>query len=648
MGRRPVMLPRRRSRALVATVVLAVAIWAPIDPAQASAQQHDPQGWRDRLIGEFSAAISGPDAPEGICLTLYLNDELVYDADGGEGFVPASILKVATAAVALELMGPDATYTTEVAVSADALAGVQGGVLNGDLYLIGGGDPTLSTQAYADTFSRPRPYTDVADLADTVMASLRSHGIRVVNGAVVGDESRYPDAERDYVSEYLSGQRIWKPSFTGTNLAGPLSALMINDGYHPHRGSRRGHVRPSDPARAAASLFDDLLEARGMVIRRYPRSAEAPEAARRASLGTLASVPMSRIVTRMLAHSDNTTSEMVLKEIGHRTEGSTRAAAAEGAARVLTEMLGDEARSVRFVDGSGLSIHNRMSCRSVAKLLTRAGPGSPLVQALAIAGETGTLRNCAPRTAAGAAANAVRAKSGFLNDTDTLAGVTVASNGDVVTFAMIAHGHLLILNGTCNSLRRALIDAAAGYTYGPGRAAAVFDDMADGVHAPAVQELVMAGIALACDSGGRRFCPWQPIPRSEVAWYLAMRLNLPEAPGQERFADVSADSVYAASIAALAHAGITRGCKSGGRFCPDRSLTRAEAATLFRRAFDLPPAPGLDRFVDVSADSVHAASIAALAHAGITRGCKSGGRFCPDRAVTRAEFATLLSRALRR
>ena len=541
------MLPRRPSRALVAVVVLAVAFWAPVDPTRAAAQQHDSQAWRDRLIGEFSAAVSGPDAPEGICLTLYHNDEVVYDADGGEGFVPASILKVATAAVALELMGPDATYTTEVAVSAAALAGVQDGVLNGDLYLIGGGDPTLSTRSYADTFSRARPYTDVAELADKVMASLRSHGIRVVNGSVVGDESRYPDAERDYVSEYLSGQRIWKPSFASTNLAGPLSALMINDGYHPHSGSRRGHVRPSDPARAAASLFDDLLEARGMVIRRYPRSAEAPEAARRASLGTLASVPMSRIVTRMLTHSDNTTSEMVLKEIGYRTEGSARATAAEGATKVLTEMLGDDARSVRFVDGSGLSIHNRMSCRAVAKLLNRAGPESPLVQALSIAGETGTLRNCAPRTAEGAAANTVRAKSGVLNDTDALAGVTVAPNGDVVTFSMIARGHLLILKGTCNSLRRALIDAAAGFAYGPLRAvtafsATAFDDVADDVHAPAVQELFLAGIALACDSTGRRFCPAQPIPRIETAWYLAMRLNLPAAPGQERFVDVPADA----------------------------------------------------------------------------------------------------------
>ena len=284
--------------------------------------------------------MSGPDAPEGICLTLYHNDEVVHDVDGGEGFVPASVLKIATAAVALELVGPDATYTTEVAVRADALAGVQDGVLNGDLYLIGGGDPTLSTRTYVDTFSRVRPYNDVAELADTVMASLRSHGIRVVNGSVVGDESRYPDAERDYVSEYLSGQRIWKPSFASTNLAGPLS--RVDD--HTTATTRTAAADaamcvPATRLRAAASLFDDLLEARGMVIRRYPRSAEAPEAARRASLGTLASVPMSRIVTRMLTHSDNTTSEMVLKEIGYRTEGSARATAAEGATKVLTEML---------------------------------------------------------------------------------------------------------------------------------------------------------------------------------------------------------------------------------------------------------------------------------------------------------------------
>ncbi len=649
---------RRPARRLAAMAVVAALASATLAVQQAAALQGS-AGWRDRLIGDFSAAVTAPGAPDGICLTLDLNGEVVYDHDGGAGLVPASQMKIATAAVALELLGPDATYTTEVAVRADALADVRAGVLKGDLYLLGGGDPTLSTPDYIGTLSRARSYTDVNELADKVMAALRSRGVTAVTGSVVGDESRYPEAERDYTGQYLSGERIWKASFASNNLAGPLSALMINDGYHPIRGSRRGHVRPSDPARSAASLFDDLLEARGLVIRSRPRSGQAPQAAARASLGRLESVPMSQIAARILTHSDNTTAEMVLKEIGHHTDGSARHQAVEGAHRILTGLLAEAAEGVRWVDGSGLSSLNQMTCRATARLLADAGPRSPLVQGLAVAGETGTLRTCGARARPGSAAalNQVLAKSGTLNDVDALAGVSVAANGDVVTFAMISNEPLAILNGACNSLRRSLIDAAANYTYGPPRQqrpdqpGTAFVDMSDSVFAPAVQELADAGVALACDAAGRRFCGSEPIPRHEVAWYLAALLELPVPPAAgEGFEDVASDDQHAEAIAALAYAGITRGCDAaGGRFCPDRPVSRAEAASFLTRAFALPAAPSTDRFDDVAPGSSHEAAIAALAHAGITRGCDvEGPRFCPDQPVTRAEFAALLSRALSR
>lgn len=665
------------SRRVLFVAVLVALCGGFLSARPAAAQQQDAGQWRDRLIGEFAAAVSGRGAPDDVCLSVYRNGEPLYDSDGAASLAPASVMKVATAAVALEVMGPDETFTTEVAVSPDALAAVSDGVLRGDLYLIGGGDPTLSTRSYAATFSKPRPFTDANDLADTVMASLRSAGVRVIDGAVVGDESRYPEAERDYVSHHIDGERVWKASYRDTNLAGPLSALMINDGYRPHRGSRRSHSRPADVAQAAAAEFDDLLEARGLVIRRRPRSETAPGEDRRATLGSLESVPMSQIVERMLTHSDNTTAEMVLKEIGHRNGGSTRAEAAAAASAALRAMVGEAAGSLRWVDGSGLSTLNRMSCDLAARLLAGSAVDSPLVQALAVAGSTGTLRNCGPAPAAGSEdRNTVLAKSGALNDTDALAGVAAAPNGDVVAFAMIASEHLIILRGSCNPQRRALITAAADYTYGPvltvepespsesdgpdesdgplppAGSVESFIDIGDGVHAPAVLELVEAGVALACETGsqGRRFCGSDPIPRQEVAWYLASSLDLGDTGSLGRFVDVESTGKFAASIAAVAEAGITRGCDSvGPKFCPQRPSTRAQVATLLSRAFGLEaPETPADSFSDVEPGSVHAESIMALAHVGITRGCSLPGAFCPDRAVTRAEFATFLSRALAR
>ena len=69
-------------------------------------------------------------------------------------------------------------------------------------------------------------------------------------------------------------------------------------------------------------------------------------------------------------------------------------------------------------------------------------------------------------------------------------------------------------------------------------------------------------------------------------------------------------------------------------------------ASLLRRALDLPEAEPAG-FVDVDASSVHAASIDALREAGITSGCGSEPlRYCPDKPVTRAQMASLLRRAL--
>lgn len=101
-------------------------------------------------------------------------------------------------------------------------------------------------------------------------------------------------------------------------------------------------------------------------------------------------------------------------------------------------------------------------------------------------------------------------------------------------------------------------------------------------------------------------------------------------------------SVHEDDIATLAQLGVTKGC-GPDRYCPDRAVTRAEMATMLTRAFDL-PASATDAFDDDDG-SVHEASIQALAAAGVTRGCGADD-FCPQRPVTRAEMATFLVRML--
>lgn len=168
-----------------------------------------------------------------------------------------------------------------------------------------------------------------------------------------------------------------------------------------------------------------------------------------------------------------------------------------------------------------------------------------------------------------------------------------------------------------------------------------FEDVPAGfTHAAAIDWMVSAGISSGCAPG--RFCPGEPVTRAQLASLLSKALDLPAA-ADAGFADVPAGSTHAAGINAVVAAGISQGC-GDGRFCPGQAVTRAQLATLFTGAFELPAAPSAG-FRDVPADSTHAAGINALAASGITQGC-SHDRFCPGQAVTRAQLASLLKAGL--
>jgi D-alanyl-D-alanine carboxypeptidase/D-alanyl-D-alanine-endopeptidase (penicillin-binding protein 4) len=177
----------------------------------------------------------------------------------------------------------------------------------------------------------------------------------------------------------------------------------------------------------------------------------------------------------MLTHSDNTTAEMLLKEIGTRTgETGGRERAVIGMKDTLVE-AGYPAGDAVLADGSGLSSVNRISCALLIDILDKAGPGSPIVEGLAVVGESGTVRDCfETRLDVGDLA----VKTGTLNDVTALSGLTVADNDDVITFAMIANGEGIGATlQTCdlgeevdNDIQVTLIDAVVGHPYGPALA----------------------------------------------------------------------------------------------------------------------------------------------------------------------------------
>jgi lipoprotein-anchoring transpeptidase ErfK/SrfK len=157
-----------------------------------------------------------------------------------------------------------------------------------------------------------------------------------------------------------------------------------------------------------------------------------------------------------------------------------------------------------------------------------------------------------------------------------------------------------------------------------------------------IEAIAAADITRGCNPPvNDKFCPERTLTRGEMASIFVRALGLPD--GSAVFTDTG-DSIHAADIDALAGAGITKGCDppANTRFCPDRKVTRGEMAAFIVRAFDL-PGDSTDHFTDDDT-IIFEDDINALAAAGITSGCGSG-RFCPGADLPRREMAALIGKA---
>jgi hypothetical protein len=181
-----------------------------------------------------------------------------------------------------------------------------------------------------------------------------------------------------------------------------------------------------------------------------------------------------------------------------------------------------------------------------------------------------------------------------------------------------------------------VIDQAVVSTSGRVGCLDPFTDDNSSLHVKALTELHALGVLNGC--GYRLACPVREMTRGEVAAMFARVLALPPA-SKDYFSDDSGH-IFENAANKLAAAGISVGCANGS-FCPDRNLTRAEFATMTVRALGLPPSGG-DVFGD---DNGHWAEspINTFADAGLTEGC-GPDRFCPNRTLTREEAASFFLR----
>jgi len=359
-------------------------------------------------------------APEASCLTVAVNGQVVFSDNPTLPLTPASIEKLMTAQAILSVLGPSTVLTTSVR----AAAAPSDGVVAGNLWLVGGGDPLLMTAAYAQHFKhQPVVHSDLGVLADRIVAA----GVTHVTGSVIGDDTRY-DAQR-----FLPQ---WPARFQATAEVGPLSALTVNDAFvefPPNPDVKVPKEKGADDAAVhAADQLTQLLEARGVTVDGLPDRGRAPDGA--GEIAKLESQPVGDMLAAMLTESDNGTAELLTKELGLHESGAGTTASGVAAITKALQSMPLPLDGTLQVDGSGLASENRETCGAVQALLDQQGASSELAAGLPVAGQTGTLDE---RFVGTPVAGRLRAKTGTLNQATALAGYLQSTEGAMLSFTFM-------------------------------------------------------------------------------------------------------------------------------------------------------------------------------------------------------------------
>ncbi len=353
------------------------------------------------------------DVDDQSCLRIVDGDEVVVQFGTEGSVIPASNQKLFVAAVALDVLGPDHRFRTEL-LSPRPVAGV----IAGDVYLVGGGDPLLRTDAVADPLRFPAfNTTSLEALADQLVTL----GITRIDGDIVGDGSRYDDEFR------VPG---WGDEISNID-AGPYDALLVNDGL-----IESGEYG-LDPSRSAARLFVDLLLASGIVINGAAANATRPADVEFTTLAFVESFPLSDVLVELLHTSDNNTAEMLVKEIGFVASGTGSRQVGLDVMRTTLDGWGVPLAGVEFHDGSGLSRSNRATCAALASTLATTPVADELRELLPVAGRDGTL---ALQFLGTEAEGRMQAKTGTLTDVKALSGTQPGSDRREVDFSFVLNG----------------------------------------------------------------------------------------------------------------------------------------------------------------------------------------------------------------
>lgn len=379
------MTPARRRMPLIVGLGV-VAFAGSLVAAPATAAPADDSIERSALAAMRAPALGG-DA------TLHVrhiaSDATVADDGAQERQIPASTMKVMTAATSLSTLGENFRFTTRVVA----------GATSGRIVLVGGGDPLLSTR----------------DLRMLAKRTARSLG----GGTVVVDVD-------DYLFPRPSDAEGWEPGDRPT-YASAVRPLGLLGSYS------------NDTVAIAWSAFVQGLRGQGINARTGERVLARPDARR---ITIIRPNTVGDAVDMMLRVSENNVAEVLFRQVAlARGYPATWSGSSAAAGEALRE-LGLSTWRLKLVDGSGLSGRNRLTAASLTEVLDIAlerADLEALIDGLPVAGRSGTLINRFAAAPASCARGEVAAKTGSLTGVSTLAGVTRGPDGQWRSFAIMVN-----------------------------------------------------------------------------------------------------------------------------------------------------------------------------------------------------------------
>lgn len=401
-----------------------------------------------------------PALGEGKCaayIKVLDSERVLYSYNGSEPLAPASNMKVVTTATALDMLGPDYRFKTEVwGDSVD-----ENGIINGNLYLRGNGDPSITP-----------PYWETATtLYEKFADELIKAGVKEINGDIVGDDSIfdrqfYPEGWADHYhldsySAPVSGLSL-NGNLVGVKVTGSsATTIPLNNhfeiAYDPsgaidtaierQRGSNiikicgplsevTREITVDNPPIFATSVFANVLAQRGIKIAgniRLIRSLGEPAIVTQKHLYASESSPsLKDIITEINQQSDNFLAEHVFRTIGSQYGGQGTAKNGESCVKKFLKSQQIDASGLHMVDGCGLSTLDRITPAQLVDTLVAMGNHkyANIYKESLASNDHGTMRYRFPGID-------VHGKTGTLDHYTALSGYVTNTRGQVLVFSML-------------------------------------------------------------------------------------------------------------------------------------------------------------------------------------------------------------------